>query len=384
MITSSFYPHLGGGEQQALRLSQKLIERGWNARVLTRRHNPQYPYLPPAFEEHQGVPVHRVFSPGSEKIGSLTFIVSSLWYLGRHGRNGIYHAHGIGAPATIATLAAKLLGGKSLVKLRQEGNYYTDILPQTYRRQIKFQLRYADNIVAVNGSAMEMLQAWGVPQERIRLLPNGIDTDKVSPAQEKAPVRARLLQSECDGANKTIFLFVGRVVHKKGIDLLLSAWADLPPQTRRECHLLIVGDGPEKTNLSAQCERLGIGASVKFLGRREDVIDFYHAADAVVLPSRSEGLSNVMLEAMACGLPVVCTAVGGALDWVRSGENGVLVPPEDPAALARALEQVADNREQWERMGAAARETVVASLSMDSLVEQLEQVYLSQTDLSLP
>jgi glycosyltransferase involved in cell wall biosynthesis len=376
MISSSFYPHLGGAEQQALRLSQKLIERGWNVRVLTRRHNPRYLYLPPVFEKHQGVPVHRLFSLGPGKLGALTFILSSVVYLSVHGRNGIYHAHGVGAPATIAILASKLFGGKSLIKLRQEAKYYAQIIQTQYQRGYKYQIQAADYVITVNSSAKKELQTWGISDDRVQFLPNAIDVDKFFPEkrEEKKRVRGDLLDGQL---NKTLFLFIGRLAHQKGIDLLLSAWAALSSQIRQESALLIVGNGPEKSNLVAQSKQLGIASSAKFFGRRENVLDFYHAADIVVLPSRWEGLSNVMLEAMACGLPIICTEVGGAVEWIQSGKNGKLVPPEDVKALSGVLQWMWENEEKWAELGMNARETILRSLTMDVLVEKLEKVYLS-------
>jgi len=382
MISSSFYPHIGGGERQALRLSQKLIERGWKVRVLTRRHNRRYPYLPPAVEEYERVPVHRISSRGWGKVGAVGFIVSGLLHLGRHGRHGIYHAHGIGAPGMMAVLAARLFGGRSLVKLRTGADVYTQARAASYDRGLGFLLRYADVHIAVNREVKEQLHSEGVAGERVRLLPNGVDPKAFSPCKDTDVARVQLFGEEGWWCGKSLFLFVGRLSEAKGVDVLLAAWAELPTKIRDECVLLIVGDGQEKPSLIAQCEEQGIASTVRFLGRREDVRRFYDAADVVVLPSRREGLSNVMLEAMACGLPVVCTAVGGAVDWVEASVNGKLVPPEDPAALASALVWMAANRDQWARLGAAARETVSESLSMDALVEKVERVYLAESQSS--
>lgn len=375
MITSSFYPHLGGGEQQALRLSQKLIQRGWNVRVITRRHNPQYPYLPSAFEQHQGVPVHRVFSPGPGKIGSLLFMLSSLVFLALRGRKGIYHAHGIGAPATIAVWAARLFGDMSLVKLRTGVEVYRNVRQSGFSRGFAFMLRGADYLIAVNREVGEELRAWGVSSKRIGELPNAIDTDQFMPCEDKEAARLCLFPSANGWRKKTWFLYVGRLSPAKGVDVLLSAWAKLPLQICDESLLLIVGDGAEKASLMAQCKQLGVDSSVKFLGRREEVFDFYQAADVVVLPSRWEGLSNVMLEAMACGLPVICTAVGGAVDWLENKKNGVLVPSEDVYAMRHAMLWVTENRDSWHRLGKSARETVVDSLSMDVVIKRLERLY---------
>lgn len=377
MISSSFYPHLGGGEQQAFRLSKKLIEKGWDVHVLTRRHNPRYAYFPAKFEIHEGVPIHRLFCPGPGKIGSILFLISSLLFLFIHGRKGIYHAHGIGTPATIAVIAAQLFDGKSLVKLRTGVDLYSDIMHSRYDRGLGFQIDKADYLVAVNKAVREKLHQWGVPNARILFLPNAVDSDKFSPCAGQLAKKEQFIPSEFSWKRRTLFLCIGRLVKDKGVDVLLTAWANLPEKMRTNSLLLIVGGGSEKGELIAQANGLEIMSSIIFFGRREEVLDFYHASDIVVLPSRIEGLSNVMLEAMACGLPIICTEVGGAVEWIQSGKNGKLVPPEDVKALSGALQWIWENEEKWAELGMNARETILRSLTMDVLVEKLEKVYLS-------
>jgi glycosyltransferase involved in cell wall biosynthesis len=136
-------------------------------------------------------------------------------------------------------------------------------------------------------------------------------------------------------------LFVGNLVAVKGVDVLLKAWSRLAAAgvLGSEDRLAIVGDGPERGRLQAQAEALGLGPRVAFAGAVAfaEVPRWMAASDVLCLPSRSEGTPNVVVEALASGVPVVATRVGGVPELVRQGENGLLVPPEDAPALAEAL-----------------------------------------------
>jgi len=152
------------------------------------------------------------------------------------------------------------------------------------------------------------------------------------------------------------FLGVGRFVHEKGFDLLLEAFCSVA-RLRPDIHLVLLGEGTEERALRAQAHRLGIEESVTFLPSisRRLVVEAMQTCMAVVVPSRREALGVVNLEAMAAGRPVVAAAVGGIPEVVSHGENGLLVPPEDPAALAAAMLELAASADLRKKLGAAGR-----------------------------
>jgi glycosyltransferase involved in cell wall biosynthesis len=141
---------------------------------------------------------------------------------------------------------------------------------------------------------------------------------------------------------------------------------------------LVAGDGPRAAELRALANTLGIEAHVSFLGHREDVPALLALADAFVLPSRSEAFPNGAIEAMAAGLPVIASRVGGLLDLIDEGRTGLLVPPDNPSALADALESLIVSPARAEMLGAAAREEVTRLYSFDRMVREFEDLYLSQ------
>jgi glycosyltransferase involved in cell wall biosynthesis len=174
--------------------------------------------------------------------------------------------------------------------------------------------------------------------DRTVVIPNAVDVD----AYPQAPLERALPR----------LISVGRLAAPKDWSTLLSALAELDPETFAE--LVIVGDGPDRERVEDERNRR-LPERVRLLGERDDVPGLLSDADVFVLASRSEGLPLSVVEAMAAGLPVVASDVGGLRELVRDGETGVLVPPGDPAALADALRPLLADRELRRRLGSAGR-----------------------------
>jgi glycosyltransferase involved in cell wall biosynthesis len=173
-------------------------------------------------------------------------------------------------------------------------------------------------------------------------------------------------------AGPVTVLAVGRLRPPKDFPTLVRAVARLEPGAVR---LEIAGDGPERAALASEIERLGLDGTVELLGTRSDVPDLLAAADVFVLSSDSEGLPMSVLEAMAAGVPVVATAVGGVPELVRDDETGLLVPPRDPGALAAALGKLAADPELRRRLGGAGRRRVENEFSLDAFHRAHLDVY---------
>jgi glycosyltransferase involved in cell wall biosynthesis len=167
---------------------------------------------------------------------------------------------------------------------------------------------------------------------------------------------------------------VGRLVPVKNQAMLLDAAAALQRRNLRVT-TVIVGDGPLKQELQSRADALGIAASVRLLGERPDVERVLAAFDVFALTSVSEGLSNTIQEAMASGLPVVATRVGGADELVDHDRTGVLVPSNDPIALANTLESLLVAPERRLRMARAARTRAQSEFSLDKMVGAYEELY---------
>jgi glycosyltransferase involved in cell wall biosynthesis len=206
------------------------------------------------------------------------------------------------------------------------------------RRMMLWAARRSAASVAVCQALADILLDWGLPRERLRVLRNGVDLQRFRP-QPAASARTRL---GLDGA--PLLLSVGNLVDVKGHDLTIDALARLRerwPGVR----LCIVGEGPLRQRLLDQALRLGLQDHVQLPGRvsQEALPAWYSAADALILSSRSEGWANVLLEAMACGTPVVATDVGGSAEVLAGSAVGVLVGRREPAALAAAVERLLES-----------------------------------------
>jgi glycosyltransferase involved in cell wall biosynthesis len=231
-----------------------------------------------------------------------------------------------------------------------------------YRRLLR-------RVAAISPAVARRLGEAGVPPERIRMIWSAVDPERLQPSATRQALRARL-----DAApDNACLLVAANLVQRKGVDVLLAAYAAL---ASRECtELWIAGDGPERAPLEATAARLGIADRVRFLGHRDDVPDLLEACDVFVLPSRLEGLGVAALEAMARRRPVVASAVGGLAETVVAEETGLLVPPDDAAALAAALARLIADPALGRRLGAAGAARVAEHFLAEQMVGAYESLY---------
>jgi sugar transferase (PEP-CTERM/EpsH1 system associated) len=221
---------------------------------------------------------------------------------------------------------------------------------------------------ALAGLYHETCRSWAT---EVCTIYNGVDTRRYTPAVDPAEAKAALGLP----ASAVVVGSVGRLAPVKGFDVLLRSMTRVASEVP-EALLLLVGDGPERDALAAAAERFGITDRVRFVGHRSDVIPYYQAMDVYVNSSHSEGLSNSILEALACGVPVVATAVGGNPEVLRhAGCGGVLVPPGDPGALADALARYLRDDVGRPLYSQAARQTIVDHFGLERMVGRYEALY---------
>lgn len=377
MVVRLFYPWIGGTERQAHKLARALRDRGVDVQLVTGwwfRGTPQQ-------EEIDGIPVYRNLTlweffgiKGLRKLGGYLYIASLIFYLWRRrSEYELIHVHGLNYHTFAAVLAGRWSGRKVLSKLANSGRA-SDIHKMRGDKQLagaRFMLPTAlqcHRFVALNKTVVAELTAAGVPAQRIVELVNGVEIAEMPIKPTYAlhdPVR---------------LLFVGRLHEQKGLDVLLRALPQLiharcQASETRPIRLCLLGDGPQRTALQELAAQLGIAEHVDFAGESDRVSEHLQEADVFVLPSRAEGLSNALLEAMACGLPVIASAIPGNVDVVQHGENGLLCTAEDPASLADALGALLADAPLRARLGAAARATVEHCYSLDYVAGRYLQLY---------
>jgi len=222
--------------------------------------------------------------------------------------------------------------------------------------------------IAVSQAVAETLIAAGIPAEKITVVPNGISLAPFDTPFD--PLETRATYGIPAGA--PLVLAIGRLAPEKGFDVLIDAFQKLSARLPEAC-LALVGSGPLDAPLRARAGE----SSILFTRMVANVTPLLHAADVVAIPSRQEGQGIVALEAMAASKPVVASRVGGLVETVIAGETGLLVPPEDTAALAAALESLIADPARRAALGAAGRKRVEQEYTASRMIARLEAVYLS-------
>jgi len=310
--------------------------------------------------------------------------------------DAIYAPRGIAAYASVARM---VLGGRYdiLQSQHEKSDMINACLPPigrlrriSNRRDMGFQKsrrvralfrranRRFDRIVAPSREILRALVAEeNADAARCVAIPNGVDTQRFQPADAARRQRLRA-QIDC-GADDWLIGCVASFSPVKQHATLVAAFALLHERHPR-ARLVLVGAGPLRADIEAQVGALGLDNAVRMLGARSDVEQILQALDVFVLASSTEGMSNAILEAQACGLGVVATAVGGNPELVTHGVNGLLVPAADAAALARALDDLASAPQRCRGFGEAGRRTVQERHSLAAMTMAYENLYEELAD----
>jgi glycosyltransferase involved in cell wall biosynthesis len=377
VVTPYFRPIVGGVESNAERLARYLAAHGLGVRVLTKRITPDLPDR----EDLEGVPVERIgpYGPRSAA-GKWQFAPFAARSLVRD--RSTYDVvccidyRGTG----VAALGARALTGHAVVFQAQTTGVLSgdNIDAALARRGIKPSgwlgrlVKWPPRAIYGRGDAFACISrvieretlAAGVPRERVHFLPNAIDMSRFRPASD---VERLGLRQQLDlPADAVVCVFVGRLSREKGLMDLMEAWRIVQhPDGARPGVLLVAGPdmdghpwnvGPAARQFST---RHGLSSSVRFLGSVDPVDPLLRAADVLVQPSHFEALGLSAVEALASGVPVTASAVGGLLDFVIDDDNGKLCPPNDPAALAASLRALIDDSGLRRRLATRARASVL-------------------------
>lgn len=356
------YPDGGGAEREAHLQAQALQRLGWRLTVVcaARRYR--------GSGAIDGVEVRRVprpYLPFRLLRGGVYAVALFLALLPRVPRYPMLHVHGRAFDSLVACFVAWLWRRPYYITTHgaERGPYGA-----FYRAARRLVQRRARFVQSISPEITAQLLAAGVRRERVLEIGNGIDLSRFLPAtaEERSEARRRL-QLDADAI---IVLFTGRFGGEKGLDVLAQAWRELAPAGALLC---LVGAREDEAE---QALRLFDGrASVLVRGWTADVASYYAAADVFVLPSRAEGMSLSLMEAMAAGLPVIATAVGAAETMVADGESGLLVPADDLQALAAALGRLLADASLRARLGTAAARVARQRYAIESVAAQVAAAY---------
>jgi len=317
------------------------------------------------------VPVFALHKPP----GNSPVTLFKLWRLFNQLRPDIVHTRNIAALE--ATLPAALAG----VRVRIHGEHgrdATDPDGTNVRRQIVRRLYrpFVHQYITVSRDLEAYLESKiGVGRSRIVQIYNGVDASLFHPAGEH---RDEVPHSNFSGPEHVVIGTVGRMQDVKDPMTLARAFVRLMqtmPQARERVRLVMVGDGPLRQQVSTLLEEAGVQDYAWLPGKRDDVARIMRSFDLFVLPSLAEGISNTILEAMATGLPVLATAVGGNPELIQAGVTGTLVPRDDAESMARAMRAYVDSGELCRRHGSEARRTVERRFGMEAMVNAYMALY---------
>lgn len=239
------------------------------------------------------------------------------------------------------------------------------------RRALRLTNLRARGVIAVSDEVANGVKATeGIAPPFLRVIPNGIDATRFSPKGNRLETRGRLGLP----ATSPIAITVTHLTRIKGVDLLVDAARDVV-RAIPDVRFLIVGAGNLWQEITSKIREYDIGENVVLLGERSDVPDLLDAADIFVLPSRSEGQPNSLLEAMATCLPVVATRVGGVPELLSDREQGLMVEPRADE-IARATTELLSSVELAQRLGTAARQRVLRDFNVSGMVRTYEELYL--------
>jgi glycosyltransferase involved in cell wall biosynthesis len=354
VVLTSFDP--GGTERQMIELVRRLDSARWQVHVACfRARGAWFGRVAEAAASVAEFPVHSLRHPSTvQQMRSFAGWCRDL-------RIAVVHAAELYANI-FALPAAALARVPVRVGNRRELN------PDKTQAQIATQraaYAFAHKVVANSQAAADRLLLERVPQEKIAVIPNGLNLQQFKPRQARSPLRKVIV--------------VANLRAEKGHDVLVDA-AAIVGRRFPDATFEIVGDGPERARLVARAREAGVAGVCTFLGHRDDVPARLGASDIFVLPSRSEAFPNAVLEAMATGLPVVASGVGGILELVDDGRTGLLVPSDDPAALADRLCGLMANPSLGATLGGAARAEVEGHYSFDRMVSAFDQLYASELE----
>jgi sugar transferase (PEP-CTERM/EpsH1 system associated) len=350
---------VGGLEKVVMDLARFMARDRFECRVLClREKGAQAIRL-----EAAGIPVESLNCPELPKVRTLLRLIQRL----RELQPQVLHTHNPG-PHLFGALAAPAVWIRVLVHTKHGRNQPRRPLAVMVNRLAAL---LSNCIVAVSeGTELVARRVERIPERKLHVIHNGIDPSGFP---------SRVQRSATPGCRA---IHVARLQRIKDQPTLLHA-ARLVVDAEPGFRLDIVGDGPDRADLTALVEKLGLGGHVRFLGQRDDVANLLAGADLFVLSSVSEGVPMTLLEAMAAGLPAVVTDVGGNREIVVPRETGFVVPPQSPTALADAIVKIMRDPAMAQRMGEASRRRVEADFDVRQVVARYQALYCKLLGRSL-
>jgi len=361
MVCGLYYPVIGGAERECQKHAESLTKEGHQVMVLT-----QWLKGSKEYEIVNGVRVYRAIK--GMRPWAIGYLISTLMFMIRHKKEyDLIQCYGIFYHTTASILMKYFFGKKVINRLESSGE--KGDLGRIYRIKygclVKYSWKRVDKLIAISREIHCNLVQAGVGTTKIVYIPNSVNTDLFKPLDGKT--------------DETLvrILFVGRLVEVKGVDILIRALKKIFREERRNVSLSIVGDGPMRDRLEQIASEISGQVPIQFVGQTPEVLGYYQHSHILVLPSFREGLPLVLLEGMACGLPVVASDIGGHREVIEDGVNGLLFPVGQVDELASRIVYLIENPDRAKKMGLRARQTVLSGFSLAESLKRYLDLYRS-------
>lgn len=361
--------------------AKMLVKRGFEVHVVT-QHNPDIPYE----EIMDGIHVHRFrwleprefralvhFKGLKDNFRLITYLISlffNLIIVIRKYDIEIIHAHSTIPTGLIGVIVAKIIGKSVFITAHgmDINNFENHPL---FKRLLAFSLNNCSKTIAVSGDLAKKMISLGISKNKIMISRNAVDTDRFKPFKNEALRNIHKIKD-----NDILLLFVGYLDTFKGIFELINAFYDVNKRNKNSM-LMIIGEGPKYDELKKKVFELDLEKSVIFTGKVSpvNVHEYYQSADIFVLPSYTEGIPISILEAMACGLPIVSSDVGGIPEVVKDCENGFLVPPKDKKQLAVKLDVLIEDSNLRKKFAKNSIQIINDEFNIKNKIHELIKLY---------
>jgi glycosyltransferase involved in cell wall biosynthesis len=380
MISYYFHPHYSGSAVQARNLCGYLSPLGIECCIVSANLTGS-----PWREKLGDLEVFRLPVIKRGPLATLSFWFSlTIFLIWRRRFIDIVHSHGTYLHS-IASVVARFLRKKTILKIAMSSSDLAFARQgRLWGRLNRFLVRRFDLFIATSEVIRQECLDLGVGAERIRLVPNGVDASVFRPAKSAGEQGALRRQLGLPDDGRPIVCFVGVIDGRKNADGILRMWANVRSRGVPG-HLVLVGPTsgssdeptPFVRELLAFIERERLTDTVTFVGRKSNVAEYLRSADVFLFPSRREGMPNVVLEAMASGLPCVASSIGGTVDLIRHGETGYLFDVDDESRFADALSELLLDSGRAGRMGQAARQFILDRFALSKTAAEYDSIYAS-------
>lgn len=343
IIISSFSPIIGGSEKQLELISRELIKEGYNIDVITRRYDGLTKK-----EKIDGININRISVITINKyFEKLSFILNTLIFLLiNKKRYNLLIASQFGSCSIISKIYKSITNVPYLVRATG-GEART--LSKTEKGKKKFNkvCSNADAFIAINKDIYNVFTELNVDTEKVEYITNGVD-----------------LRKRIDVSNNNVVMYCGRIEKVKGVDILLEAWKLIDKEKNiKNTKLVIVGDGSQRKDLMKKYKYL---ENIEWVGETKNTDEYYKEARFLVAPSRSEGISNTILESMSRGIPVIATNVGGTSEIILAKDEGILVESENVKQIYEAMKLYLKDDDLLEKVSINAYNRIRSNFSIES------------------